>query len=135
MKIKFILLLVLFASCGTSHKSSCIVSDVNRSTQLNGIGSKREQEKLAESLNILEVELFYSRPDTTGEQHIEKVVRRAIGKDMERQIEIKDSIYIEEEKHEDSKIVEEEEKIYENFAAAKWFVLIVLVLLIIKRIK
>lgn len=143
MKIEHIVVVVVMlvlAACGASkkvvHEEATTSVKTERMTDITGIEVVHGDARMSEGLSVSEVEVYYSLPDSSGEQHVERMVKRTIETKRDAEVEVisKDSVLtsIQETLAEEVMVEHKEErvKIPMNMIALYFVVLIILIVFI-----
>lgn len=128
-------IMVLLTACGASRKSLEKGSEVERQalalSEMSGIGVVHGNARMSEGVSVMETEVHYSLPDSTGQQHVTKTVTRQMDVKREADAEVvaEDSVKVTvtDMMEEGMKVEEREEKEREGSDGLNWLGVVLII--------
>lgn len=136
-------IMVLLTACGASRKSMEKGSEVERQalalSEMSGIGVVHGNARMSEGVSVMETEVHYSLPDSTGRQHVTKTVTRQTDMKREADAEVvaEDSVKVKETDmmKEEMKVEEREDKEREGNGGLNWLGVVLIIGVIVWMLK
>ena len=128
-------ILVLLTACGASRKSLEKGSEVERQalalSEMSGIGVVHGNARMSEGVSVMETEVHYSLPDSTGQQHVTKTVTRQtdVKREAEAEVVAEDSVKVTDMDmmEEGMKVEEREDKEREGNGGLNWLGVVLII--------
>lgn len=85
-------MMVMLSACGSYRKSTKEDLEGSRRaltlSEMSGVGEMHGDARMSEGVSVVETEVHFSLPDSTGEQHITKTVTRRVEAKREADAEV-----------------------------------------------
>ena len=138
-----VVILVLLTACGAYKRSVHEDMDLERRalalSDMSGIGVVNGNARMSEGVSVMETEVHYSLPDSSGRQHVTKTVTRQtdVKREADAEVLAEDSISVKvaEVVEEQAAVVSDKETEAEGGVSRKTVVFVLLVLGVILALK
>lgn len=138
-----VVILVLLAACGAYKRSVHEDVEVERRalalSDMSGIGVVNGNARMSEVVSVMEMEVHYSLPDSSGRQHITKTVTRHadVKREADAEVVAEDSVSVKvaEVVEEQAAVVSDKETEAEGGVSRQTVVFVLLVLGVILALK
>lgn len=138
-----VVILVLLTACGAYKRSVHEDVDVERRalalSDMSGIGVVNGNARMSEGMSVIETEVHYSLPDSSGRQHVTKTVTRQtdVKREADAEVVAKDSVKVTDTDmmEEEMKVEEREDKEREGNGGLNWLGVVLIIGVIVWMLK